>query len=819
MSLCASITKEYRDNIIKIIESKEFGNLYFSYKKCKKEKKYSELLNYIKEYLTCNNIDNIELYDCICNIVSHKYEKLIMKLLNSDKFYYLYKKYYKTCNDCELINYIDKKIECLNIDCSKCYLKPGKMKTVFLLQLSGGLITSTDIIFKNTINYYWDNYPQEFTRCPIVDTAGTLENYLLLLEKYYNDGYRYFVFNGTNTVSGLLEWFNNHPYAIGIAQSSAIYLNVPKKIYRTIPNNNFRISAIKEQINYSINNSGNIYFIYQDGLLICEEIKKIFEVIIPNNKFYSYPATNNNLTVNTLNTFLHNYPENSIIIIFLNISKSTYINLYSGDLTFLGNQYDINAPQLPIIPSGTISEKFNGKYNVLNFNGVNSSILWRNGYLALGQTNYDIIALNSLNLLNTFSNNESLNNINSDYGILQFNSVTKDLSYPSILLQQYNGSTFVSTQLFIVDPILGAYSAIFTNPAPKLTNILTPSYKPYGKAIALLELTNYSNNIDIIYQQSLYFYWYNNPDFKPFPIIDTRSSIPYTLKLLDKYYDEGYRIFLGFSRSSVLVSTLQWFDGHPDAIGISIWSTAIDLRIKKNIYRMEPSDNYIVDSITPELEKAKTVYYIYTDYELASLNVLNILQENKKINLKTYAIDKDNVNLTVSDLNNFFIDSNEDDVTLLYIFDEQSYFNLYNEKPPLTFHGSQYDIINSGTPKIYGTGKDTLNNKLYFIQSVSPNTSILWRENAAYLTEKYKTDTTSSGLCNALSMINYLLKGKSIELLGAYSGVLQFDLITKDILYPSYLKRVYNKNVDNFVKSSIIFDDPLLGKFEAQFII
>ena len=87
------------------------------------------------------------------------------------------------------------------------------------------------------------------------------------------------------------------------------------------------------------------------------------------------------------------------------------------------------------------------------------------------------------------------------------------------------------------------------------------------------------------------------------------------------------------------------------------------------------------------------------------------------------------------------------------------------------------------------------------------------------MTEKYKTDTTSSGLCNALSMINYLLKGKSIELLGAYSGVLQFDLITKDILYPSYLKRVYNKNVDNFVKSSIIFDDPLLGKFEAQFII
>ena len=82
---------------------------------------------------------------------------------------------------------------------------------------------------------------------------------------------------------------------------------------------------------------------------------------------------------------------------------------------------------------------------------------------------------------------------------------------------------------------------------------------------------------------------------------------------------------------------------------------------------MDPSDNYIVESITPELEKARTVYYIYTGYELAALNVLKILQENSKINLKTYAIEKDNINLTVSDLTNFFVGSNEDDVTLLYI--------------------------------------------------------------------------------------------------------------------------------------------------------
>ena len=68
-------------------------------------------------------------------------------------------------------------------------------------------------------------------------------------------------------------------------------------------------------------------------------------------------------------------------------------------------------------------------------------------------------------------------------------------------------------------------------------------------------------------------------------------------------------------------------------------------------------------------------------------------------------------------------------------------------------------------------------------------------------------------------MINYFLQGKNIKLLGSYSGVLQFDPITKDIMFPSYLKRVYKKEVDNFIKYSIIFDDPLLGNFDAQFII
>ena len=50
---------------------------------------------------------------------------------------------------------------------------PGKMKTVFLLELTAGY-TENDIPMKNTLEYYWNTYSQEFINCPVVDTQGSL---------------------------------------------------------------------------------------------------------------------------------------------------------------------------------------------------------------------------------------------------------------------------------------------------------------------------------------------------------------------------------------------------------------------------------------------------------------------------------------------------------------------------------------------------------------------------------------------------------------------------------------------------------------------
>lgn len=353
--------------------------------------------------------------------------------------------------------------------------------------------------------------------------------------------------------------------------------------------------------------------------------------------------------------------------------------------------------------------------------------------------------------------------------------------------------------------------------------IPTPPYKPYGKAIALLELTNYSNNIDTIYNESLYYYWYNNQYFPKFPIIDTGSSITNTLSLLETYYSQGYRIFLGFSRSSVVSAVIGWFNSHPDAVGISLWSTATSLNaISRNIYRIIPTDDAIINAVLPSLPIKGTgnVFYIYTDGEVATGDVLNILTNDPSLNVFSYAINKDESNLTVTKLRKFFTENKAgpNDVTVLYIFDEQKYFDLFAVPNPLTFPGKQYDIINTQLPVINGDAQEELNNKLYYIQTTYPNTGLLWRDNTDYLTDKADgTITTSGGLCNALAMIDYFQKGKNIGLLGSYSAVLQFNDF-KDIMFPSFLFRLYRKVPNSFVKAFIAFEDPLLGPFQATFI-
>ncbi len=329
------------------------------------------------------------------------------------------------------------------------------------------------------------------------------------------------------------------------------------------------------------------------------------------------------------------------------------------------------------------------------------------------------------------------------------------------------------------------------------------------KTIALL---NTNDPFQIIIQKTMMFYWKNYPaEFKSFPIINTNGNIENIIFLLDKYYKLGYRYFLGFNYSSELEQVLPWFNEHPDATGFSPASTAPVLSIPKNIYRMSPTDNYILDSILPQLNASSKIYYIYSEGEVATLNVLQILNSIPTIKSKLvpYPVKKDNSNLTVNNLQNLFQISDSTQSVLLYLFSENIYIELYSQG--LTFLGKQYDIIGI-TPSITGESALQLNNKFIVPVYKGIDTSIIWREGF------YKLGTTNynTTILNILNLINSLVLDESVDNINSHFGILQFDPVTKDIIYPSFLIETFVNG--NYVKTFLFVDDPVLGKYQANFI-
>ncbi len=352
------------------------------------------------------------------------------------------------------------------------------------------------------------------------------------------------------------------------------------------------------------------------------------------------------------------------------------------------------------------------------------------------------------------------------------------------------------------------------NPCPPIPPV--PPKPIEKKAIALLEDIK-SESGDLYVVESLYFSWYQDSSFPKFPIIETDSTVENNIELLNKYYNEGYRYFLGFSRSTIVEGVLQWFLEHPDTIGISINSGAQSLTVPKNIYRMTTP----LISVIPTLENlslnANNVYYIYNQDELISQDLKKLLELNPLIKdkLKLYPIVND-LSYNVSDLSNFLSGSSSNDIIFLGIFEPELYSDLYNNG--LLFEGNQYTVVGIllNVNDFIEPCKSILDKKYFNIGNIFTNTSLLYRENEEYLIKKYGTDADVGNVQNAIKMIQYFLLNKNIDYLGSYNGTLQFD-INKDLKYSSYLIEQYIKEINGFRKYSIFFDDPLLGKFEANF--
>ena len=525
----------------------------------------------------------------------------------------------------------------------------NELKAVFLLELSSGTHVSTDVNIKKTLEYYWDNHPNEFSRCPIEDTKGDINVLLSLLDKYYAKGYRNFSgFTSSNVVKNVIPWFNEHPCARGITSLGSLTAleKIPKNIFRLTPNILSRIETIFPNIT-----SKKIYFIYTKGFLVNDEITNELQEFKKQgiiNDIIVYEE--DEITLSGVTNFFKNSTENDVLITNLTNNLEDFLDIISTASVSIGSIYEIGAIRTPVIKPQN-SSFLENKYYFLELVGVCTSILLRNAKKSLGN-DFKNTVINQLNMLNEFKKSDSFENCNSHVGITDFDSASKYLLYSNILINKLSSENkFISEKMYINDPYVGKYFANFISEQTVLqSNILMNPRNISGKVIALLEINNPNLNFDTILNYGILYYWNYDKTLPRFPIINIYTNgvndnelINNTIVLLDKYYRDGYRIFFGFSRSTILKGVNDWFAKHSDAVALSCFSTSIDRelidRTNTNVYRLEYSDDYIVDSILPLINTNEKIFYLYSGNENAAINIKDYITKNITSELLFYNID------------------------------------------------------------------------------------------------------------------------------------------------------------------------------------
>lgn len=338
------------------------------------------------------------------------------------------------------------------------------------------------------------------------------------------------------------------------------------------------------------------------------------------------------------------------------------------------------------------------------------------------------------------------------------------------------------------------------------------------KTAALLELTGPFQKEDNGLKNTFEYYWNISKrmglKYKKFPIYDTKGDVTLNLKYLDKLYKRGYRIFIGFSRSSILKQLLPWFNAHPDAIGISATSTAYSLAVKKHIYRMTPIDAGIQIALENDIlmnqdQVPIKIYFLYQKDDFFSTDYLKSFQDNAKIapylNVCTFTDE-----ITTSQLDNYLQNSTAKDIVINGLVDINllDVFNQVN----YTISPTIYDSIGSNHPDFNQNQANNLSNKYSYFSYKGVNSSYLLREGYDY-SNKNNIIFSPLGL-DILQVNQNLRKRKNPNNLAGNYGILQFDPITKDRKYYSVTRENFKNGEWNI--SSIIFDDPTYGKFVSN---
>jgi hypothetical protein len=365
-------------------------------------------------------------------------------------------------------------------------------------------------------------------------------------------------------------------------------------------------------------------------------------------------------------------------------------------------------------------------------------------------------------------------------------------------------------------------SSVVAGSISSVTSTLILNTIVSNTTLLLMQKYNYSPDTNHI--KTFNYYWdlypdlfgriqivYTDIDEKGNIITDEKIIIENNIKYLNKYYNKGYRLFVGFNISSTLAGVLPWFKNIGiKAQGISLNSAASSLNNPKPIYRLQNNNITVVNTLDFKCSKASKIYYIYSENQLAPLDVLLYLDKLYPGKIIPYPVKSDSSNLTLSDIKELYKDVDEKSISIMFLFvgtTQTDFVNVFNDSYPMPT--STYDIQKVTYPQINETSKNALINKYNYLDNVSFSTSQLFRDGLDSLKELF-----SPYVPNALLLINNLVVNGNITTLPAHNSVLEFDE-NNDIKYYTFLNTIYSKDdKENYYYKEDFYSvyDPIVGK-------
>jgi len=513
-------------------------------------------------------------------------------------------------------------------------------------------------------------------------------------------------------------------------------------------------------------------------------------------------------------------------------------------LLYMSKQYTLQTQLL-----GGITLRQDRLYEISAFlnnpYGANSSKLWYNAVVALISFNNDcqyviVPSYNKSSVTATLPNGKVW------YSTLSITNTYENFINDTIYPNQNNNSSFqnainnesgfgyeINNSLYI--------NNYYTNTEQKVVLRLGINRESVTGCISLSAISSLNNlrkgllllelSGDLAYYQDknivnvLNYYWNKYPKLYPITeIIDTtlgfysklqlttnEEIIANNIDIMNYYYNQGYRIFSGFSRSTILAGVLTWFNDNIGSVGISLCSSSTILDIPKKVYRLQNTDLSIVISLTQMLEQSNSIYYIYSSNEVASLVVLDYLNKSYSNKLISFAVETNSSNLTLQNIQNFYKNAQKNDITISYLFDgnqNNNFYNLFSSSYVLPT--ISYDISISGTPNFSDSAKEGVVNLYNYLNYFSFSTSELYREGLKEFITSFVT-TIPDYLLLYNNFIEYETEFSNTN--PSHNSILQFNK-NNDLLFWTILVNLYTKDHKGnytYIRKSYNLLDPIAG--------